>query len=173
MQTAVYLLLSLGLLGAADILLFHSVAHGIRSHPHSARELVTHSLRGPTYATLFVVIPSFRAQGLFVWAIAAIFLFDIAISIWDFALETESRRRLGGLPGGEYVLHMLIAMVFGAFVAAFLGSAGPRFHQPSLLRFDPVAGLWLRALFLAMAGGVLASGIQDALAILRLKSAGR
>src|SRR5688500_10822937 len=60
MEIATYLLFVLGLLGAADIAIFHSVAHGIRSHPDSAMELFTHSLRGPTYAALFILIPNFK-----------------------------------------------------------------------------------------------------------------
>ena len=43
MEVPTYLLFVLGCLGAADIALFHSVAHGIRSHPNSTKELITHS----------------------------------------------------------------------------------------------------------------------------------
>src|SRR5579863_2694981 len=113
METPTYLLFLLGCLGGADITLFHSVAHGIRSRPESKWELVTHGLRGPTYAALFVLIPNFVMQGCFVWGLVALFAFDVGISIWDFSLEQRSRRFLGGLPGGEYVLHMLMATVFG------------------------------------------------------------
>ncbi len=123
METPTYLLFLLGCLGGADIALFHSVAHGIRSHPDSAGELVTHCLRGPTYAALFVLIPNFVIQGFFAWGLLALFAFDLAISIWDFCLEQGSRRFLGGLPSGEYVLHMLMAMVFGGMVTSVFYSA--------------------------------------------------
>ena len=112
MEIPTYLLFTLGWLGAADIALFHSVAHGIRTHPDSVGELVTHSLRGPTYAALFVLIPNLEMHGLFAWALMGLFIVDVGISIWDFSLEQGSRRFLGGLPGGEYVLHMLMATVF-------------------------------------------------------------
>src|SRR6266705_2033159 len=100
MEAPTYTLFLLGCLGAADILIYHSVAHGIRSHPSSARELITHSLRGPTYAVLFLFIPNFLMQGCFAWALLLLFAFDVAISIWDFSLEQGSRRLLGGLPSG-------------------------------------------------------------------------
>jgi small multidrug resistance pump len=122
MELPTYLLLVLGCLGAADILLYHSIAHGIRSHPGSAMELVTHSLRGPTYAALFLLIPNFRLEGLMLGAMLALFVVDVGISIWDFSLERQSRQLLGGLPGGEYVLHMLIAMVFGALAMSIVMS---------------------------------------------------
>ncbi|SPE50550.1 hypothetical protein SBV1_1160008 [Verrucomicrobia bacterium] len=95
MEIPTYILFLLGCFGAADIALFHSVAHGIRSHPDSARELVTHSLRGPTYAALFLLIPNFAMQGLFAWGPLALFVFDVGISIWDFWLEQGSRRLFG------------------------------------------------------------------------------
>src|SRR5713226_8228307 len=105
MVIATYLLFVLGCLGAADIVLYHSVAHGIRSHPDSQRELVTHSLRGPTYAALFLLIPNFAMQGAYSGLLASLLVVDIAISVWDFALERASRQFFGGLPTGEYVLH--------------------------------------------------------------------
>jgi hypothetical protein len=34
----------------------------------------------------------------------------------DFMLERHSRESFGGLPSGEYVLHIILAMLFGALV---------------------------------------------------------
>mgnify|MGYP003636636055 CR=1 FL=1 len=79
---------------------------------------MVHSLRGPTYAALFLVIPNLVLQGFYFWCLLALFVFDVVISIVDFALERESRRLLGGLPSGEYVLHIIIAMLFGGLVTA-------------------------------------------------------
>lgn len=174
MEIPTYILFLLGCLGAADIVLFHSVAHGIRSHPDSAKELVTHSLRGPTYAALFVLIPNFALKGLFSWGLLALFVFDVGISIWDFWLEQSSRRFLGGLPSGEYVLHMLIATVFGGFVASFIYFAGDWFGAATSLAYAPAAvpGV-LRLAMLTMAVLVLASGAQDAVAALRLRRMSR
>jgi ligand-binding SRPBCC domain-containing protein len=126
-----------GCLGAADIAIFHSVAHGIRTHPDSAMELVTHSLRGPTYAALFVLIPNFAMHGLYAWLLIGIFVFDLAISVWDFSLEQGSRRFLGGLPSGEYVLHIAIAMLFGALVALVVSGMGEWVGMPSRLAYEP------------------------------------
>src|SRR5215470_3503151 len=116
MEIPTYLLFTLGWLGAADIALFHSVAHG---------------LRGPTYAALFVLIPNFEMHGLFAWALMGVFIVDVGISIWDFSLEQGSRRFLGGLPSGEYVLHMLMAMVFGALMTTILSFGQHWFSGPT------------------------------------------
>src|SRR5436309_14709526 len=173
MEIPSYLLFLLGCLGAADIAIFHSVAHGIRSHPDSAGELITHSLRGPTYAALFVLIPNFAMQGLFAWGLLALFVLDVAISIWDFSLEQGSRRFLGGLPSGEYVLHMVMAMAFGGLVVSFLYCAEEWVNAPTRLAYAPVGvpGV-LRLIMAVMSVLVLASGLQDALAALRLRRSG-
>ena len=169
MEIPSYILLLLGCLGAADIALFHSVAHGIRSHRDSVRELITHSLRGPTYAALFVLIPNFEAHGLCAWGLVALFALDVGISIWDFSLEQDSRRYLGGLPSGEYVLHMLMAMVFGALVTSYLWQAKPCFSgEPRLLYAPTGVPAALRFTLLVMAILVFVSGIQDATAACRL-----
>ena len=169
MMAANYILLTLGVLGAIDILLYHSVSHGIRSHAESRWELVTHSLRGPTYAVLFLLIPNFEPRGAWAVFVALLLLIDVGISIADFALERKSRAKLGGLPGGEYVLHMIMAMLFGAFVTLltpylFRGTV----FDTALVPTDKFAPAWMRFTFAAFAIGVLASGLMDAYAALRL-----
>ena len=173
MEIPTYTLFLLGCLGAMDIALFHSVAHGIRSHADSVNELVTHSLRGPTYAALFLLVPNFELHGLFAWGLMALFVFDVGISIWDFSLEQGSRRFLGGLPSGEYVLHMLMAIVFGALVTSIVCLQHDRFSLPTRLVWTPSAApLVLRLTLSIMAVAVLGSGVQDAAAALRLRKVG-
>jgi hypothetical protein len=170
MISATYILFLLGCLGAADILLYHSVAHGIRSHPDSRRELITHSLRGPTYAALFILIPNFAMFGGYFWLLVGLFAFDVAISVWDFALERHSRQFLGGLPTGEYLLHMVMAMLFGALVTSVVFSSYSWVSSATLLAYAPArVPAVLRLVLAIMAVIVLFSGAQDALAALHLK----
>jgi len=170
---ATWLLFVLGLLGAADVALFHMFAHGIRHHPGARKELVAHALRGPTYAALFVALPNLALEGGWFWGLLALLAFDLGISIADFAMEGESRRDLGGLPPGEYVLHTMMAMLFGAMVASILFAAGNRAWLPARVAWEPVpVPDWLRILLGIMAVGVLASGIQDAVAAVRLAGPG-
>ena len=169
MEIATYILFALGCLGAADIALFHSVAHGIRSHRDSVMELITHSLRGPTYAILFVLIPNFALQGAYAWFLIALFVFDVAISIWDFSVEQQSRRLLGGLPGGEYLLHIFMAMLFGALVTSVAYGLGDELRASTRLVYRPAQVPWLlRGVMLVMSVLVFISGAQDARAALRL-----
>ncbi len=170
MVAATYILLALGLLGALDIALYHSVSHGIRSHPDSRHELIVHSFRGPTYATLFIVVPNLGPGGAFFWALIALYAVDVAISIWDFAIERKSREFLGGLPSGEYVLHIFMAMCFGALVAATFFEGYHLAAEPSRLVYEPAAvPAIVRAAIAVLALAVRYSGAQDVLAVVRMR----
>ncbi|HKX46824.1 MAG TPA: SRPBCC family protein, partial [Planctomycetota bacterium] len=107
------LLLAMGFLGATDIALFHKRAHRLHARPEAVPELVTHALRGPTYAALFLAVPNLDARGAWAVLLLGVLAFDLAISIADFWLEPATRRPQGGLPRGEYLLHIGLAMLFG------------------------------------------------------------
>ncbi len=169
MVIATWILFVLGCLGAADILLFHSISHGIRQHAPSRMELWSHAARGPTYAALFIAIPSLHLGGGWFVGLLVLLVIDLAISIWDFSLEGRSRAQLGGLPTGEYLLHVFLAMLFGGLVVAVLFEGGGLLREPTELRWEPApVPVLLHWAMLAMAPGVLASGVLDARAALRL-----
>ena len=169
MQVATYILFVLGCLGATDILLYHCISHGIRSHQDSRLELVVHSLRGPTYATLFIFVPNFAMHGFFFWLLLCILFFDLCISIVDFILERSSRAFFGGLPSGEYVLHILLAMLFGAMVTSIFYDAGQWSTLTTALLYEPaqVPSL-LRYIMMVMAVLVLGTAAMDLKAVWHL-----
>lgn len=165
---AIVLLLFVGLLGALDIALFHKRAHDLHHQPSARVELLPHFLRGPTYAVLFAVVPSFELAGGWFWAMVALLTFDVAISIWDFAVEKTSRAPMGGLPTGEYVLHSIIAMAFGGFAALWMAHGWPDAFAPAAITYAPHVPWMLQVVFVGMALGVFASGVADAVAWWRL-----
>lgn len=166
---ASYMLLSLGLLGATDIWLFHTRAHHLHDHPPARAELVTHFLRGPTYFLLFLLVPNFSFHGAAFVALLVLLAFDFAISVADFWLEPSSRRDLGGLPRGEYLLHVIMAMLFGSMVAAVVYAGGAGLAEPTELRWLALDDHgWLRAVLAVMSVGVLWSGLMDLVAVRRL-----
>ncbi|MCA9022290.1 MAG: hypothetical protein KDA74_19210, partial [Planctomycetaceae bacterium] len=108
----------------------------------------------------FLVIPNLVLQGFYFWCLVALFVFDVLISLVDFALERESRRLLGGLPSGEYVLHIIIAMLFGGLVTAVCLEAGAWRNEPIQIIYAPAAVPdVLRLVMAVMALLVLISGI--------------
>jgi hypothetical protein len=171
MATAVALLFALGCLGATDIVLFHSFSHGIRRHVDSRAELWIHALRGPLYASLFLALPNFTLAGGWIVALYALLLIDVLITVVDFAVEGASREKLGGLPSGEYVLHMLIGMTFGAFAATAVAATWSNLISPSALNYARCVGPLAQIVFALMAALVFYSGVLDARAAWKLEGA--
>jgi hypothetical protein len=166
---ATALLFAIAVLGFTDVLLYHAVSHGIRHHARAKGELVLHALRGPTYAFLFALIPFYEFRGLYGFLLAGVLVIDVVISIIDFWLEGESRRFLGGLPSGEYVLHMIIAMIFGAFVCVVSFQISQWVRLDTELLYVGHRMPWIvKLIFPVMAVLVFASGLQDAVAAIRL-----
>lgn len=173
MDVATYILFVLGCLGATDILLYHSVSHGIRSHHDSRFELLVHALRGPTYAALFLFVPNFALHGAYFWLLIGILAFDVLISLVDFMLERQSRAFFGGLPSGEYVLHIVLAMLFGGLVTSVYYSAWDWSALPTAIVYAPAeVPVLLRGLMAFMAVLVLGSGVMDLVAAVRLSKEG-
>ncbi len=167
-----WILLAMGVLGALDIVVFHTWTHRLRTRPESRAELVTHFLRGPTYAILFVAVPNLRLEGAWFATLLAVLAFDLLISIADFWLEPESRASVGGLPRGEYVLHVLLAMLFGALVVEVLRGSADAFAAPaSIAWIEHGPPLFLRVLLGVMAPLVLLTGLMDLAAVIRLRPA--
>jgi hypothetical protein len=168
MEIATYILFVLGCLGAMDILLYHSVSHGIRSHRDSRFELVVHSLRGPTYAALFLLVPNFVMQGAYFWLLITILVFDVGVSMVDFAIERASREFFGGLPTGEYILHVIMAMLFGALVTSVFYSGSEWAGMATQLIFEPAVPGVICGIMAIMVFAVFLSGAMDLVAAVRL-----
>jgi hypothetical protein len=159
----------MGVLGALDILLYHMLAHGLRQRPESRAELVTHFLRGPTYAALFFAVPNLRLEGAWFVALIAVLVFDFAISIADFWLEPASRASDGGLRRGEYVLHVLLAMAFGALVYAVFDEGRDACELATKITWlDAGPPIALRVVLGIMSPLVLITGLLDLRAVIRL-----
>src|ERR1051326_5455629 len=116
MRTASFLLLIIALLGAFDIAWFHTKTCRLTERPDSRREVWIHVARGFVYALQLVLVPNVvfggRAYGLF----AALFVADVAIAMADILEEPRSRASQGGLPRGEYLMHIVLSLFVGAML---------------------------------------------------------
>jgi hypothetical protein len=76
----------------------------------------------------------------------------------------------GCLPSGEYVLHFILATLFGALITSIGYSAGAWAELPMRLAYEPAAVPgFFRALMVFMAVLVLGSGAMDLAAAIRVK----
>ena len=163
MTTALYLLLVLGLLGAFDTLWYHEYQQQLPRNASARTELRLHAARDFAYAIVFGSLGWALWHGLLAWLFFAILLFEIGITLWDFIEEDITRR----LPAGERVMHTVMAIVFGAFLAHLLPQVFNWAGEDST-RLVPVRyGLlsWALSVF---AIGVFLSGVRDVIASFRL-----
>ena len=112
MLIATALLFTIGVLGAADILIFHTIKGQLVRRPECRREAVIHVLRGFVYAAQFIVIPGYRFTGAWFWALVALFVIDISIAVTDVWEEPKSRASQGGLSSAEYLMHIGLSVDF-------------------------------------------------------------
>ena len=86
-----------GLLGAFDTIYYHEWVLHLPTTPPARKELRLHAVRDFVYAVIFASLAWFRWQGLWIWPLAALLIFEVRITLTDFLEEDQTRR----LPGGE------------------------------------------------------------------------
>ncbi|MDB5389313.1 MAG: hypothetical protein JWM11_4959 [Planctomycetaceae bacterium] len=155
MNVALTLLLIQGFLGACDTLWYHEYQQRLPARKTGKCELQLHASRDFAYAVLFGSLGWVTWGGRFAWVLFGLLAAEILITLWDF-VEEDLRRPL---PAGERVMHTIMAIVYGAFLANFL---------PQLIRwaqestgFTVVYYGWISWLMTGMACGVLGSGLRD------------
>ena len=90
--------------------------------------------------------------------LALLLLTEIGITLWDFVEEDRTRR----LPTGERVMHTLMSIVYGAFLATLLPNLWIWWQEPT--RFQSVSYEWVGIGLTIFAIGVFFLGIRDLLA---------
>ena len=161
MYATLSLLMVQGVLGAFDTLWYHEWQQRLPSRPLAGRELLLHALRDFAYAVVFGSLAWLQWHGWLTWVLVGILLTEILITLSDFIEEDLHRP----LPAGERVMHTVMGIVYGAFLACFV---------PELLSWSQRATGWSTANYgwlswamTAMAVGALGSGLRDLTASFR------
>jgi AcrR family transcriptional regulator len=166
MTASLSLLLVQGALGAFDTLWYHEWQARLPSRRLAGRELLLHALRDFAYAVVFGSLAWLHWRGALVWLLVAVLAAEIVITLWDF-IEEDLRRPL---PPGERVMHTIMGIVYGAFLARLAPELAAWMMEPT--GFAAVSYGWLSWLMSAFAAGVFLSGIRDLAASLRREPAG-
>jgi len=155
MLTACLLLTAIGLLGAFDVAYFHHYRCKLGSRAESRREVWLHVLRGFAYAAQFALVPNLRLHGAWYAALVGFFVFDAAVALADVIEEGRSRRTQGGVPTGEYAMHLILSVLVGGYLHALLSHSGSWMHAPTAVQWvsAPEVPESLRWLLFAMAAG--------------------
>jgi hypothetical protein len=161
MTTALWLLAAQAVLGAFDTLYYHE--HKARlpgGVPGTAPELVLHGARDLVYAILFGLLPFYLCEGAFAFALGALLLTEIVITLRDFVVEDSVRKPLGGVFPGERVTHAVMGLIYGAALAHLVPELAIGAARPTAL-VPWEAPATLRLFMPLMAAGVFLSGLRD------------
>lgn len=162
MITALTVLVIQGILGALDTIWYHELHAKLPSTPLARRELRLHASRDFAYAVIFGSLAWREWHGALTWVLLAILLFEIVVTLWDFIEEDLTRR----LPGGERVMHTIMAILYGAFLANLLPEMWRWSAQATgLVAVEYGTLSWIMTLF---AVGVFLSGVRDLVASFKL-----
>lgn len=116
MRATLDLLTLASLVGAFDVLYYHLYRFRLYRRPGSTAEELTHLVRGAVFVGFvagLMVGPEARP-----WMVVLLLL-DVANTVADVLLERRSRAGMGGLPTGEYLVHVLGSSLVGAAAASF------------------------------------------------------
>lgn len=163
MHTASFLLLVIGALGAFDIAFFHMHRAKLLGRVECRREVLVHVVRGFVYAAQFLVVPNVRFTGAWGLALVALFTVDATVAALDVLAEPASRKEQGGLPAGEYFMHVLLSVLVGVMLHAVFAEAWAARFLPSSIELAPNAPLAVRLVAFAMAVGSAGLAVYELL----------
>ena len=159
-MNAVFVLLAVQVLaGAFDTFWHHELVARLPRRTAARRELMLHSTREAIYGGVFLALGWTQWHGALAMLLGAVLLAEIVLTLVDFLEEDRSRK----LPPSERVLHTLLAVVYGLFLAALAPHLRAWAGLPTGFAWTP-HGLasWAMTVF---AAGVFAWSARDALAV--------
>jgi hypothetical protein len=162
MSVAFWLLAAQGILGGIDNIWNHEWRAKLPARPTARRELQLHAARGLIYGPVFLAFAWVELHGLYAAALLGILAIELFITLADFVEEDRSR----ALSPQERVLHGLLTLNYGAFLALILPSLAAQAAMPSaILSIDFGWMSWLLTLYAVGSAGF---GIREALAARKL-----
>jgi uncharacterized protein (TIGR01777 family) len=149
-------------MGAFDNLWHHELHARLPQRASARRELALHAAREAIYGVVFLGLAWWQWHGAFAAVLAALLLAELVITLADFLEEDRTRH----LPGFERVLHTLLTISYGLFLALIAPVLWAWAQQPSAMLLSPHGPVsWLFTLF---ALGVWAWSVRNAIAVAQL-----
>jgi hypothetical protein len=170
MEYALTIMIVQGVLGAFDTLYYHEYVCRLPVHgPKVGGELRLHALRDFVYGMLFLSLPFVQWHGWLAVLLGCFILLEISITIWDFNIEVIERAPLGGVANRERGLHLIMAVVYGYFLAQLVPHMIKWFGEPTGFVGQSGIPVWIQGIGILFGVSVLLSGVRDLLASRGLK----
>jgi len=159
-MNAVFAILAVqALLGGFDNLWHHELHAKLPQRVSARRELALHAAREAIYGVVFLALAWTQWQGALAWLLGGLLGVEVVITLADFLEEDRSRR----LPPFERVLHTVLALTYGLFLATLAPHLADWAGRPTGIAWTP-HGLASVA-FSVCAAGVAAWSVRNAIAV--------
>ena len=165
-MTAVFAILAVqALLGGFDSLWHHELQAKLAQRVSARRELALHAAREAIYGVVFLGLAWTQWHGALAVLLATLLAAELLITLADFLEEDRSRK----LPPFERVLHTVLAVTYGVFLATLAPHLAAWAAAPTGLAWTPHGAVsWA---FSACAGGLFAWSVRNGIAARRLAAA--
>lgn len=98
-------------LAGLDGIYIHLVRLRLHTHAETRREHLLHTARAVLFPALALLLFAWPSGGPLLWAGVAVAAADTVAELWDVFVEPDSRKTLGGLSRGEYLLHVVLTIL--------------------------------------------------------------
>ncbi len=172
MAPAFYLLLVAGNLGFFDVVYFHWLRCRLNTRPECQREVALHTSRHFIYALQFLWVANLRFHGRALFFVVALYACDVLVAWLDVWEETRSRAPQGGLPRGEYLMHIVLSVLVGAYLSQVASAVwADRLLPTEVVLAPPDVPAILRLVMTLMGVCALGLFVADSIGWLRFRRA--
>lgn len=161
MTIAIWILMVQATLGAFDTLYYHEYKLKLPHGDHTSHELRLHALRDFLYTIIIGSLAWVTWHGVLALVMVAMLLAEIVITLCDFVEEDKVRK----LPAGERVMHSIMGIVYGAFLAYLAPNLIDWYTLPT--GFGTAYHGFPGWVLTVIAAGVFVSGVRDLVASFR------
>lgn len=120
--TGLFFLLLFAVLSLLDGVYLHLIVYKLPENPESKLEHLTHTLRAIFFLPIILTIFYWNLSGSMLLLAVGIIIVDLIIESIDVISERKSRKNIGGLSSGEYLLHVTLTTTRVAAITLFLAS---------------------------------------------------
>lgn len=120
--TGLIFLVVFAVLSLLDGVYLHLIVYKLPENPESKFEHLTHTLRAILFLPIILTIFYWNLSGPMLLIATGIIIADLIIEAFDVISERKSRKNIGGLSDGEYLLHVTLTTTRVAAITLFLAS---------------------------------------------------
>jgi hypothetical protein len=150
------------ILGIYDGLYLHIIRYKLHTHLESRLEHLTHTVRALLFPGILYTLMLHPDDIMLFWLGMALVAADMVVLMIDAFMEKDSRAFMGGLPRGEYMLHLMVNGFHFATVAVLLATQLDLSGNELAFKYEMATGPnaeFLRWLALNLLPGAVGMGV--------------